>query len=201
MRIPDVFVTVALVASFVPDLAAARSQIQTQRLMATSVPLEASSTSSVLAAVWRDRLIATREELATLSDPSATSSRPVSNVSVDAFAASFTDGEKTIILSALYTMPECRNLSGAAAPSLNNCPIRIAVLENGRVKVVASVNDFPFVAALKNLGNDQGNEFDNKSKRDKTLVTFDPATHEITTVLTLNGVRDTEKSTPIRISY
>jgi hypothetical protein len=54
---------------------------------------------------------------------------------------------------------------------------------------------------LKDLANDQANEFDNQTSRDKTLVTFDPATHEITTLLILNGVRDTEKSAPIRIPY
>jgi hypothetical protein len=79
--------------------------------------------------------------------------------------------------------------------------VRIAVLQNGEVNVVASANDFPFVAALKDLANDQANEFDNQTSRDETLVTFDPATHEITTLLILNGVRDTEKSAPIRISY
>ena len=199
MRISEVIVVAALVASFAP--AAARSPIQTQRLMATSVPREASLTSSVLAAVWHDRLMEEQNKLATLSNPSATSSRPALNVSVSAFAASFTDGDKTIILSALYTTPECANLAGAAAPNLNNCPIRIAVLERRKVKVVASVYDFPFVAALKDLGGDQANEFDNLTTRDKTLVTFDPVTHEITTELTLNGVRDTEKSTPIRIAY
>lgn len=201
MRIPEVFVVAALVASFAPVAAATRSPIQTQRLMATSVPLAASPSSSVLAAVWQDRLVAIRKKLATLSDPAATSSGSASNVSVNAFAASFADGDRAIILSALYTTPECANSAGAAAPNLNNCPVRIAVLENAQIRVVASVNDFPFVAALKDLGEDQANEFDNETMRDKTLVTFDPATHEITAVLTLNGVRDSEKSTPIRISY
>ena len=201
MRITDVLMVATLVASFAPAAAVARAPIQTQRLMATSVPLEASPSSSVLAAVWQDRLVATRKKLATLSDPAATSSGSGSNVSVNAFAASFADGDKTIILSALYTTPECANLAGAAAPNLNNCPVRLAVLEKGQVMVVASVNDFPFVAALKDLGEDQGNEFDNETMRDKTLVTFDPVTHEFTTVLTLNGVRDSEKPTPIRISY
>ena len=201
MRILAVFTGAALVASIAPALATVQSPVQTQRLMATSVPLEASPTSSVLADIWQDRLIATREKLAALSDPSATSSRSASNVSVNAFAAFFRDGDKTIVLSALYTTPDCSNLAGAAAPNLYNCPVRIAVLDRGRVKVIASVNDFPFVAALKDLGDDQGTEFDNGSTRNKTLVTFDPATHELTTVLTLNGLRDDEKSTPTRISY
>ena len=163
MRIPNFIMLAALAASFAPALAAAQSPIQTQRLMATSVPLEASSTSSVLAAVWQDRLMEMRKRVAALSVPSATSKRPAPNVSVNAFAASFTDGDKRIILSALYTTPECRNLAGAAAPNLNTCPLRIAVLENGQVKVVASVNDFPFVTALKDVGDDQGTEFDNGS--------------------------------------
>jgi len=201
MRISDAFMIAALFASLAPAPAAARSPIQTQRLMATSVPLDASPNSSVITAVWQDRLTAERKKLPTLSSPSAALSWAASNVSVTAFAASFVDGDKTIILSALYTTPECQNLSGAAAPNLNNCPVRIAVLENGHVKVVASASDFPFVAALKEVGNDQGNLFDNRTSRDQTLVSFDPATHEITTVLTLNGVRDTEKSNPIRIAY
>ena len=201
MRILDVILVAALTSSFAPAYAAAGSLVQTKRLMATSVPLEASPTSSILAAVWQDRLTAEREKLAAISNPATTSSRSASNASVSAFSASFTDGDKTIVLSALFTTPECVNLSGAAAPNLNNCPMRVAVLQNGKVRVVASASDFPFVAALKDLGEDQGNEFDNETARDKTLVTFDPATHEITTVLTLNGVRDTEESIPIRVSY
>ena len=201
MRILDVFLVAAMATSFAPAYGAAGSPVQTKRLMATSVPLEASPTSSVLAAVWNDRLTAEREKLAAISNPSATTSRSASNASVSAFAASFMDGDKTIVLSALFTTPECVNLSGAAAPNLNNCPIRIAVLQNGKVRVVFSASDFPFVAASKDLGEDQGNEFDNETTRDKTLVTFDPVTHEMTTILTLNGVRDAEKSIPIRISY
>jgi hypothetical protein len=201
MRILDVFLVAALVTSFAPAYAAAASPVQTKRLMATSVPLEASPTSSVLAAVWQDRLISMREKLAILANPATTLSRSASNASVSAFSASFTDGDKLIVLSALFTTPECVNLSGAAAPNLNNCPMRIAVFQNGKVRVVASASDFPFVAALKDLGEDQGNEFDNETPRDRTLVTFDPVTHEITTNLTLNGVRDVEKSTPIRIAY
>jgi hypothetical protein len=201
MRILDVTLIAALGTAFAPAYAAAGSPVQTKRLMATSVPLEALPTSSVLAAVWQDRLTAEREKLAAISHPSTTSSSSASNVSVSAFAASFTDGDKTVVLSALFTTPECVNLSGAAAPNLNNCPMRVAVLQNGKVRVVASASEFPFVAALKDLGEDQGNEFDNETARNKTLVTLDSVNHEITTALTLNGVRDAEKSTPIWISY
>ena len=201
MRILDVTLIAALATSFAPAYAAAGSPVQTKRLMATSVPLEALPTSSVLAAVWQDRLTAEREKLAAISHPSTTSSSSASNGSVSAFAASFTDGDKTIVLSALFTTPECVNLSGAAAPNLNNCPMRVAVLQNGKVRVVASASEFPFVAALKDLGEDQGNEFDNETARNKTLVTLDSVNHEITTDLTLNGVRDAEKSTPIWIAY
>jgi len=201
MHVSDSFMIAALFASLAPAPAAARSPIQTQRLMATSVPLNASPNSSVLAAVWQDRLMAERKKLSALSSPSAALSWAASNVSVTAFAASFVDGDTTIILSALYTTPECQNLSGAAAPNVNNCPVRIAVLENGHVKVVASVNDFPFIAALKEVGNEQGNLFDNRTSRDQTLVSFDRATHEITTLLILNGVRDNEKSIPIQVAY
>jgi len=199
MRIIDVLVVATLAAGALP--AAAQGGIQTQRLMAKSIPLDATPTSSALSAIWQDRLSAERIKLATLSKVSPSSSQTSSDVSVSAFAASFRDGDKTIILSALFTTPECANFSGAAAPSLNNCPMRVAVLQHGQVKVVASASDFPFVAALKDVANDKGNEFDNQTQRDKTLVMFDPATHEITTALTMNGVVDAEKATPIRIAY
>jgi hypothetical protein len=199
MRIIDAFVVATLAAGVPP--AAAQGGVQTQRLMATSIPLDATPTSSALAAIWRDRLAAERTKLAMLATHSPGSSRTSSNVSVNAFSASFKDGDRTIILSALFTTPECANFSGAAAPSLNNCPMRVAALQHGQVKVVASASDFPFVAALKDVANDKGNEFDNQTQRDKTLVMFDPATHEITTALTMNGVLDAEKATPIRIAY
>ena len=201
MRILEVLLVAALVAGLAPALAAARSPIQTQRLMATSVPLEASPTSSVLAAVWQDRLMAMRKKLATLSNPSANSLRPASNVTVNAFAASFTDGDKTIILSALFTTPECVNLSGAAAPNLNNCPMRIAVLQNGEVNVVASANDFPFVAALKDLRTTRRTNSTIRRHETRRSLLSIPRPTKSRRLLILNGVRDTEKSAPIRIPY
>jgi len=51
---------------------------------------------------------------------------------------------------ALFTTPECVNLSGAAAPNLNNCPVRIAVLQNGEVNVVASGKLTYHVTRLQN---------------------------------------------------
>ena len=199
MRVLEVFVVATFVACALP--AAAQSGVQTQRLMATTIPLEAPPTSSPIAAIWQDRLAAEQRKLAALSVTPPNSYQPPSDISVNAFAASFKDGDRTIILSALFTTPECTNLSGAAAPNLNNCPMRVAVLEKGQIKVVLSEGDFPFVAALKDTANDKVNEFDNQTSRDKTLVMFNPATHEITTALTLNGVPDAEKAAPIRIAY
>jgi len=194
---------VIVVATLVVGLASteAQSVVQTQRLVATTIPLGASPTASVLSAIWQDRLVAEREKLGSLAKLTSNSPPPSPEAPVNAFIASFNDGDKTIIVSALFTSPECANFSGAASPNLNNCPMRVAVLQNGQIKIVAAVSDFPFVAALKNVANDKGNEFDNQTPRNKTLVMFDARTHEITTALTLNGVLDNEKSTPLRIAY
>ena len=199
MRILDVFV----VATFAAGLAssAAQSAGQTQRLMATTIPLGASPTSSVLSAIWQDRLVSEREKLESLSKLASNAPPLSSDAPVNAFVASFKDGDKTIIVSTLFTTPECANFSGAAAPNLNNCPMRVAVLQDGQIRIVATVSDFPFVAALKDVANDKENEFDNQTPRNKTMVMFDDATHEITTALTLNGVLDNEKSIPLKIAY
>jgi hypothetical protein len=176
---------------------AAQSGIQTQRLIATRLALDAAPTSSALASIWQDRLRTEQAKLVTLPKAAPYTSTPL----VPVFVATFRDGDRTIILSALFTTPECRNFSGAASPSLNNCPMRVAVLRDDKVKVVVKQDDFPFAAAMKDTPDTEVAEYDNQSPRDKTVVTFNPMTDEITTALTLNGVLDMETSMPIRIAY
>jgi len=199
MRVLGALVTAGLVVH--PLYAAAQSGVQTQRFMATTISLDAGPASSALAAVWQDRLQAERNKLAALSKASPPTAKPTPDVAVPIFQATFKDGDKTIIISALFTTPECRNLSGVAAQNLNNCPMRVAVLRNGQVKVVKSESDFPFVAAFKETSDEEPSEYDNKTQRDKTMVAFNPAAHEITTALTLNGTLDSEKAAPIKIAY
>lgn len=198
MGISRVLVAAVLLSA---TAAAAQSGVQSQRLVARELSLEAPPKSSALAAIWQDRLIAQREKLTALTKASSGSPIAASAIVIPVFEASFKDGDKTLIVSALFTTPECRNFSGAAAPSLNNCPMRIAVLRDGQMKVVASEAEFPFVAALKEPPDDKPPEYDNESQRDKTIVVFNPATHEITTTLTLNGALDMEKTAPIRVAY
>ena len=69
MRVLEVFVVATFVACALP--AAAQSGVQTQRLMATTIPLDAPPTSSPIAAIWQDRLAAERKKLAALSVDSA----------------------------------------------------------------------------------------------------------------------------------
>lgn len=181
--------------------AMAQSGVQSQRLVARALSLEATAKSSPLAAIWQDRLAAEREKLAALAKASPGSSITAPAIFLPVFEASFKDGDRTLIVSALFTTPECKNFSGAAAPSLNNCPMRIAVLRDGQTKVLLSEVDFPFVAALKETADNKLPEYDNELQRDKTIVAFNPATDEITTALTLNGVLDMEMSPAVRIAY
>ena len=180
---------------------AAQNGALSQRLVATNLSLAALPGSSALAAVWQDRLAAERQKLAAFAKASPGSPIEASAIAIPVFEASFKDGDKTLIVSALFTTPECQNFSGASAPSLNNCPMRVAVLRKGQTKIVSSEADFPFVAALKETSDNQPTEYDNQSQRDKTIVLFNPATHEITTALTLNGALDTEKAMPILLAY
>ena len=198
MRISAVLV-IAAVAGATPTLA--QSGVQSQRLIAKGLSLGAQPADTPLAAIWQDRLAAERQKLASLAKSSPASPMPSYAASVAVFEASFKDGDRTIIVSALFTTPECQNFSGAAAPSLNNCPMRVAILRNGQIRVAASELDFPFVATLKETPDNQAVEYDNVTQRDKTIVVFNPATHEITTTLTMNGVLDTEKATPIHVAY
>jgi hypothetical protein len=176
---------------------AAQSEIQTQRLIATRLALDAAPTSSALASIWQDKLRAEQAKFVTLPKAAPYASTP----SVPVFVATFRDGDRTIILSALFTTPECRNFSGAASPSLNNCPVRVAVLRDDKVKVVVKQDDFPFAAAMKDAPDTEVAQYDNQTPRDKTVVTFNAVTHEITTAVTLNGVLDMEISMPIHIAY
>jgi hypothetical protein len=185
-----------LLAALVPASAiAGQDAAQSQRLIAANLSLSATTNSSALASIWRDRLRAEQAKLASLPKPPGASATP----SVPVFFATFKEGDKTIIVSALFTTPECRNYSGAASPDLNNCPMRVAVLRGDQVKVVATADDFPFVAAIKGTSDSELTEYDNQDQKNKTIVMFNAATREITTSLTLNGVLDTEKSPSIRV--
>lgn len=185
-----------LLATLVLTVAfAGQGAVQSQRLVATTLSLSAAPNSSALASIWQDRLRAERAKLASLPKAAGAAAAPT----VPVFFAAFKDGDKTIIVSALFTIPECRNFAGAASPALNGCAMRVAVLRGDQVKVVASAKDFPFVAAMKETSDSAPTEYDNQSQRDKTMVTFNLATREITTSLTLNGVLDTEKSPAIDI--
>jgi hypothetical protein len=186
---PLVLATVIQVAAS----AATQGAIQSERLVATSLSLGASPKTSALAGIWQDRLRAEQAKLASLPKGAVSAGTP----SVPVFVATFKDGARTIIISALFTTPECRNFSGAASPALNNCPMRVAVLRDEQVRVVASVEDFPFVAAMKETSDAEPTQYDNQSERDRTIVTFNPATREIATSLTLKGVLDAEKSPSI----
>jgi hypothetical protein len=198
MGISRTFVAAVLLSA---TTAVAQSGPQSHRLVARDLSLDAPPSSSALAAIWQDRLAAEREKLAALAKTSPGFSSGASTIVVPVFEASFKAGDKTLIVSALFTTPECRDFSGAAAPSLNNCPMRVAVLRNGKTRVVASEADFPFVAALRETPDNKPSEYDNESQRDKTMVVFNPATDEITTVITLNGALDTEKASAIRVAF
>jgi hypothetical protein len=185
-----------LLAAFVPASAVAgQDAVQSQRLVAANLSLSVTANSSALASIWQDRLRAEQAKLASLPKPPGASPAP----SVPVFFATFKEGDKTIIVSTLFTTPECRNYSGVASPNLDNCPMRVAVLRGDQVKVVATADDFPFVAELKESSDSERTEYDNQSQKNKTIVMFNPATGEITTSLTLNGSLDTEKSPAIRI--
>jgi hypothetical protein len=188
-----------LIASCAVGVASAAppGAVQSQRLVAIKLSLGAAPASSALASIWQDRLRTEQAKLAALPNGAASAPAPTAPV----FVATFKDGDRTIIVSALFTTPECQNFSGAASPNLNACPMRVAVLRNDQVKVVASQEGFPFVAAMKNGSDTELAEYDNQSPRDKTMVTFNPVTREISTALTLSGVLDTENSAPIRLAY
>ena len=198
MGVSRAFVAAVLLSA---TTAAAQSGAQSQRFVARELSLDAPAASSALAAIWQDRLVAEREKLAALAKTSPGPSTAASAIAIPVFEAPFKDGDKTLIVSALFTTPECENFSGAAAPSLNNCPMRVAVLRNGKTRVVASESDFPFTAALKETPDNRLSEYDNESQRNKTIVVFNPATHEITTALTLNGALDTETAPAIHVAY
>jgi hypothetical protein len=198
LRFAGALAVAALVSA---SSAVAQTGVQSQRLFETTLPLDAQPSSSALALIWQDRLVAERQKLAALTKPSPDSSDPISAISVPVFEARFKDGDNAILVSVLFTSPECQNFFGASAPSLNDCPMRAAVLRNGLVKIVASEPDFPFAAALKETPDDKLPEYSNLSQQDKTIVLFNPVSREITTVLTLNGARDTEKAAPIHLAY
>jgi hypothetical protein len=170
MRIRLASVVMAL-AVFASPLAA--QGVQTQRLLATDLSLDADPKTDPTAMIWQDKLPAIRalRQRAAATTPSV----PISE-NIVVFDATFRDGDKTVILSVIRSplAGDCENYSGAGFLSGNTW----------------------FDALQKENG-----EVDNETAATKTMVTFNPAARELIVAGVANGKPDEAPGPPIFLTY
>jgi hypothetical protein len=179
LRVPACITGACLLvlASIEPHVARAAS-VQTTRLVAIEVPLNASPTHNVYAEIWKDKL----PEIAATRAAVSGNARIKPSTNAFVYSARFKDGASEIVFSALATNECVSYESLAQPPSVQSCPARVVVVLDGVVKIVAVVPSFTF--AIPITGH---NEADNTSTRDNTKVTFDPESHSLSAALTADG--------------
>ena len=169
---------VAVLLSIVtPSTGFAQQPTQTHRMLVTDLPLSPETSNNVQREIWNDHY----PELVKLhTSDEKVFNRKLPN-SATVLVASFKDGKRTIILSAL--LGQCQNVS-SAAPYWDYCPARIAVVENGTVHIIKKIHNL----ITTGDGPDDEDIFgENKNNRHKTLATFNSATQQLSTGVYDNG--------------
>jgi hypothetical protein len=167
--------------------AAQTSSGQSSRLSVTTLAPDADPKTDPLAAVWGDQLATLRAHAA--------------NKAPAFFKATFTDGDKTILISVSVNDPTCENYSGALArpTAYSGCPMRVAVLWNGTVSVVASDAHFGLPIAF-----DANGHFDTETTANATTLGYDSTSHVLTIAEVIDGKPATaldDIPSPIHLKY
>ena len=167
--------------------AAQINPVQSSRLTVMTLAPGADPKTDPLAAIWDDQLATLRAHAA--------------NKALSFFRATFTDGDKTILVSVSVNDPTCENYSGALArpTAYSSCPMRVAVLQNGTVSVVASDAHFGLPIAF-----DSNGRFDTDTAANATTLGFDTTSHVLTIAEMIDGKPATaldDIPSPIHLKY
>lgn len=135
------FVATAIVALFDPLMGAHAQPLQTQNLTATTVQFD--DQKSILVAIWKDKMAATRDlQSGAIKEWKDSGIRPAA-LGAHFWSASFSDNGETLILSILGGT-WCQYGSAGTDPSWSSCPARIATIKNGEIVHLQKVASYDF---------------------------------------------------------
>ena len=155
----------------------AAQQSETHRLLAETLDLTQSPTANLQLQIWSDKLpeiIAKRRQLQN-TVPSLHL-----KLIAEVFTTSFKDGDRTIIVSSINE--GCA--SSQVAPNQGDCPARVAEVRNGKLRILKNLSEFPVSALRGEAGYDAST---NENTQYMTLLTFNPASQQITTKIVYGG--------------
>ena len=163
-----------LLVSTHPGMAQA---IETQRVMAQSLNLDAEHQDGIVSMIWSDTLaeiIGFNKKI----QQSGSKSKPTSIIEL--FNASFADGQKTIVFSAINN--NCYSVDGVENTII--CPSRLAVISEGKVRIIKEFENLPIAIKRGAAGYD---ETSNRDQSYATFITFDRAAGQLNLSETLDG--------------
>jgi hypothetical protein len=162
--------TVSAVAAFAGDASSPSPTVQSRQLALITLAADADPKTSPLAEIWKDQLAALRAHVA--------------NGAIPFFDASFTDGDRVIVVSVSVDDPTCENYSGALArpTAYSSCPMRVAIVRGPRVSVVASDPHFGLPIPF-----DASGRFDTATSANVTRLGYDPSKRELTIAEVIDG--------------
>ncbi len=175
----------SLSASFAANAADASTSLQVKQLEPVTVAPTVDPASDPLAAIWKDKLPELRARLAGKS-PSF-------------FAATFVDGDATIVISVSVNDALCENLSGALGrPTTgSDCPMRVARVRHGEVAILGSSEHFVLPAPI-----DAAGAWAPPSPNNSVAIAFDPASHSLRVSERIDGENaDAVNPNPIPLKY
>jgi hypothetical protein len=178
-------VTTCLILATLGTAPTAAQQSETHRLLAEALDLTQSPAANLQLQIWSDKLpeiIAKRRQLQN-TVPSLHL-----KLIAEVFTTSFKDGDRTIIVSSINE--DCA--SSQVAPNEGDCPARVAEVQNGKLRILKNLSEFPVSALRGEAGYDAST---NKNTQYMTLLTFNPASQRITTKIVYGG--ETGERAPI----
>jgi hypothetical protein len=175
----------SLSAGFAAGAADASTSLQVEQLEPVTLAPTVGAGSNPLAAIWKDKLPELRARRA--------GERP------SFFAATFTDGDATIVVSVSVNDPSCENLSGALGrPTAgSDCPMRVSRVQRGEVTILASSEHFVLPTPITPSG-----AWGSPSPENFVAITFDPASHFLSVSERIDGENaDAVNPNPILLKH
>lgn len=175
----------SLGAGFAANVADASTSLQVKQLEPITLAPTLEAASNPLAAIWKDKLGDIRARL--------------SNKTPGFFAATFDDGDASIIISVSVNDPACENLSGALGRSTtgSDCPMRVARVQRGEVTILNSSEHFVLPAPIDVTG-----AWAPPSRDNSITITLNPASHSLAISERIDGENaDAVNPNPILLKY
>jgi hypothetical protein len=171
-------VTTCLILATLGTAPTAAQQSETHRLLAEALDLTQSPAANLQLQIWSDKLPELQNTVPSLH----------LKLIAEVFTTSFKDGDRTIIVSSINE--DCA--SSQVAPNEGDCPARVAEVQNGKLRILKNLSEFPVSALRGEAGYDAST---NKNTQYMTLLTFNPASQRITTKIVYGG--ETGERAPI----